>query len=164
MGAMGAAEGVVDEDIAQRGKLLGHGGVVLGFARVEARVFEHEHFTRLERGRSFFRLRAGGIAGELDGRVDQRRQVVGGHLHAEFRVRPAFGAAQMAHEDYGCAVFEQVVDGGQGGADAGVVADLSIAQRYIEVNPDEGFFALPGDIANRLFVHGGLPSTVKERA
>ena len=50
MSAMGAAEGVVDVDIAERGKLLRERGIVLLLLGVEAQIFEQQGLAGLEAG------------------------------------------------------------------------------------------------------------------
>ena len=144
VGAMGAAEGVHDVDVAQFGQLLGHAGVVLGLALVEAGVFQHQHLTGLERLGGRLCLGTGGHAHKFHRRADERGQMVGGHLHAVFGVRAILGATQMAHEDHGCAVVEQILDGGQRRADARVVGDgaRGLVLRHVEIDADQGFLAL----------------------
>src|SRR5580658_3876459 len=65
--------------------------------------------------------------------------------------------AEMAHEDRFAAVGEDLFDGGDGGADAGVVGNIVfVIKRDVEVDPDEGFFVgkgMLGELAhNRCWV------------
>src|SRR3546814_4936829 len=48
MGAMGAGEGVVDEDVAERCHPFREGGVVLFFLGVETGVFQQHHAAGLQ--------------------------------------------------------------------------------------------------------------------
>jgi hypothetical protein len=51
----------------------------------------------------------------------------------------------MAHEDRFAAVGEDLFDGGDGGADAGVIRDIVfVIERDVEVDSDEGFFVCKG--------------------
>lgn len=65
----------------------------------------------------------------------------------------------MAGEDDLGAVGEEVLDGGDGGADAGVVGDvLVVVERHVEVGPHEHALALEvggGEVADALLGHGG---------
>ena len=156
---MGAAKGVHHVDVAQLGELLRHALVVLGLALVKAGVFQHQDLAGLERLGGGFGLGAGGGAHEVD--LDARQQggqVVGRHLHAVLGVRAILGAAEVAHQHDGGAVVEQVLDGGQGGADAGVVGDGAggLVLRHVEVDADQGALALPVHVLDGLLVHGGL--------
>ena len=65
VGAVGAAEGVIDVDVAQPGQFLRPCRVVLGLALVEAGVLQHQHLAGLERRGGRFGLGAGGHADEL---------------------------------------------------------------------------------------------------
>jgi hypothetical protein len=159
MGAVGAAKGVVDIDIAQLCQLGGHLRVVLGLALVEARVLQHQHLTRLERRRRRFRRRPGRLPDKLDRRADQRRQVVGSDLHAVLGVGAILRAPKMAHQDQRGAVVEQILDRRQRGADAGVVGDGAggLVLRDVEVDAHEGFLALPVYVLDRFLIHGTCP-------
>lgn len=65
----------------------------------------------------------------------------------------------MAGEDDLGAVAEEVLDGGDGGADTGVIGDvLAVVERHVEVGPHE--HALPleiggAEVADALLRHGG---------
>ena len=65
----------------------------------------------------------------------------------------------MAGEDDLGAVAEEVLDGGDGGADAGVVGDvLVVVERHVEVGPHEHALALEvggGEVPDALLGHGG---------
>jgi len=63
-------------------------------------------------------------------------------------IRTALGTTQMRTEDDSCAVIQQVLDGGQSGADAGIVTNCIILQRDIEIHTDENPLALDFNITN----------------
>ena len=52
--------------------------------------------------------------------------------------------------------LEQVLDGRQRGPDAGVVGDLAVLDRDVEVDPDQDALARGIDVADRLLVHSVL--------
>ena len=173
MVAVGGAKGVVHIDGAVGGELLGHGGLLglhfvlggLGFlvghafrlrlaflGLVEAGVFEHEDFDRLQGCCGFVGGHA--VRREGNGLAQDFRQVVGDGLQTEFGfVAFAFRTAQVAHQDKRGSLADDVFDGGQGGLDAGVVRDDAIFQRDVEVNAHDNFFAFQGDVFDGLFVH-----------
>ena len=66
VGAVGAAEGVVDVDVAERGELLGEGGIVGFFFGVEAEVFEQEGLAGFEVGGHLAGDGADAVGGEGD--------------------------------------------------------------------------------------------------
>ena len=51
------------------------------------------------------------------------------------------GAAEVAHQDNGRAVFQAVAYGGERSADAGVVADFAVFNRHVQVGTDQHGFA-----------------------
>jgi hypothetical protein len=70
----------------------------------------------------------------------------------------------MTHERQCGAMLQQVVDGGQRRADAGVIGNgARLVLRHIEVDAHQSFFALPCNVANSLFVHGNWDSSIKGR-
>ena len=147
---MGAAEGVVDVDVAERGELLGEGRVVGFFFGVEAEVFEKEGLAGLEvvghLGGDF----AYAIGGEgyvfifVEDVVEEVTKMVHDGAEAHGGDGLALGAAEVrAEDDFGVAA-ERVLDGGESLADAGVVGDLAIFEGDVEVDSDED--ALVGEV------------------
>lgn len=65
---------------------------------------------------------------------------------------------QVAGEDDFSAVLDEVLDGGDGSSNPGVVSDvLAIVEGYVEVSPNEHLLPLevsPGQIPDALFGHG----------
>lgn len=68
----------------------------------------------------------------------------------------------MAGEDDSGAILDQVLDGGDGGADPGVIGDvLVVVERHIKVGPHEHLLPLQGgagQVAHALLGHGHDPS------
>src|SRR3954467_11924330 len=59
----------------------------------------------------------------------------------------------MAHQYYAAAIAENLFDGGHGGAHAVVICDFKlVVERHIEINSDEGSFALKIEVGE--FTHG----------
>ena len=154
VGAVGGAEGVVDEDVAERGEALAElldGGLVgldlvaLGVLAaalllgVEAQVLE-EHDAAV-----------GGLVDGLLGSLTHAVVGEGDLLAAEellelsndglegvFAVGLAVGAAEVGHQDNGLgAIVDGILDGGDGAGNTLVVGDLGVGllvEGHVEVN------------------------------
>ncbi len=66
----------------------------------------------------------------------------------------ALGPPEVAHEHDRGAVLEQVGDGREGGADAGVVPDPAVLDGDVEVDPHEDALALRIEVTDGELVHG----------
>ena len=142
MGAVGGTEGVVHVNVGQSGELLGEGGVVLFFLSEETHVLQ-QHDVAVAHGTDLgFGVGADAAVGLGDGLAQQLAQTCGHGGEAHGVVHLTLGTAEVGREDHLGALADQVVDRGQGGADAGVVGDgTGIVQGHIEVNPHEDAFA-----------------------
>src|SRR5439155_18785238 len=138
MRAMGGAEGVVDIDIGERREAPRERLVVFLLARVKTEVFQEEHVARLHPGDQFLDLRPDAIWREEDFFAQKALEPSGDRCQAVSRVRFAVGAAQVGAQDDLGPLIHGAVDGGQRGADPGIVGDLMIVvERDIEVSPDD---------------------------
>ena len=160
---MGRSERVVDVDVGIRSQFLGKflllflqfflgcglflvgrelGAGLAFFLFVEAEVLEQQHFARLQGCNLCVSLHAVvaeldfGAQIALDGRDDLLERVL--------RVGVLFGSAHVRHQDGAAAVGQHFLDGGQGTADAGVVAHCAglFVEGHVEVNSDYGFLAI----------------------
>ena len=84
---MRGREGVVDEEVAERGQPPGELGIVLLLALVEAQVLQHGDLPRQQRRDRPLRRLADAVAGEGDGMAEQLAQLVRHRLQAELRDR-----------------------------------------------------------------------------
>ena len=150
VGAVGAAEGVVDVDVAETGEFFGEGGVVGLFFGVEAEVFEQEGLAGFEVGGHLAGDGADAVGGEGDvlvvaeDVVEEAAKVIDEGAEAHGVDGFALGAAEVRAEDDLGLVAEGVLDGGEGLADAGVVGDDAVLEGDVEVDADED--ALVGEI------------------
>ena len=134
MGAVGAAEGVVDVDVAEAGEFFGECGIVGLFFRVEAEVFEQERLAGFEVGGHLAGDCADAVGGEGDvlvvaeDVVEQAAQVGDEGAKAHGLDGLALGAAEVRAEDDLGLVAERVLDGGEGLADARVVGDDAVLE------------------------------------
>ena len=138
MGAVGGAKGVVHIDIRQAGQLLSEAGIVLFLLREEAHVFEQHHVAFSGGGHLGLGVGADAAVG-FDHRLAQQLAEAGGHGgEAHGLVHLALGPPEVGRQQHLGALADQVVDGGQGGADAGVVGDRAVVvERYVEVHPHQ---------------------------
>ena len=148
--AVGAAEGVVDVDVAERGELFCEGGVVGLFFGVEAEVFEQERLAGFEVGGHLAGNCADAVGRECyvlvvaEDVIEQAAKVSDEGAKAHGLDGFAFGAAEVRTEDDLGFVAEGVLDGGESLADAGVIGDDAVLEGNVEVDTDED--ALVGEI------------------
>jgi len=152
VGAVGAAEGVVDVKLAELGESLGEFGIVGFFFGVKAEVFEKEGLSGLELGGEFGGDLADAVGGESDifawaeNVVEELAEAVDDGPEAHGGDGFALGAAEVRAEDDLGLVAEGVLDGGDGLADAGVVEDLAAVRGKGDVEVDADKDALMGEV------------------
>ena len=112
MRPVGAAERVVDEEIAEAGEGCAKRRIIAGFTRVEACVFEQKKLARAEAGCGRFDVGTGCGAAEADVGVEQLAQPLGDGPQGVAGIRFAIGPAEVAHQDQRCAVGAQELYGG----------------------------------------------------
>ncbi len=154
VGTMRRAEGIVDVDVGigrQRLRELGVVGLLLG---VEAQVLEQDRLARLEAGDGVDGADAERVAGHAHGSAQQVRQAQRDRTQAEGVVDLALRPTEMAGQDDDGAAIEEVGDGRHAGPDAGVVDDLAVLERDVEIDPDEDLLAGRIEVANGELVHG----------
>ena len=139
---MGGAEGVIHVHLSQTGELFSETGFVLLFLGEEAHVLQQHHIAVGHGAHLGFGIRADAAVG-LGHRLTQQFAQASGHGgEAHAVVHLALGAAEVSGQDHLGALADQVVDRGQGSADAGVVGDdTRIVQGHVEINPHENAFA-----------------------
>ena len=132
---MGGAERIANVEVAEAGQFAGEYRVVLVLLLVEAQVLKHQHITNVHIRHRLHRGVADAIGGKVDRLLQQLAEQGGNWLEAVLHVRLALWPAQMRHQDHLTAMLQQIVDGRQMGADAGVVGDVAIlVLRHVEVN------------------------------
>ena len=138
LGAVGGAERVIDEHVAQGGIGFAQFQIVFLLAFVDAHVLQHDDIARVQ-GRFIFTP----VVQYFHVFAQQAAQVRGNGRDIVFRMKLALGrAAQVGHHDNGCAVVQAVFDGRERGADTGVVADFAVFERHVHIGADEDGFAL----------------------
>ena len=143
MATVSAAEGIVYGDVSQLCKLLGEARVVFLFFGMEAEIFQQENIAWLQLGGGSFGYFTYAVGGEGYFLAQKLGEALGYRSQRHFGDDLSFRAAEMAGEDEGGALLQQIVYGRQGSADALVVGDfLLIVQGNIEVGTDKYLFAL----------------------
>ena len=154
MGAMRNAEGVVDSDVRKRRKLLRGARIVLLLFLVVAQVFEEQNLAGLQAGSCLLRLGAHAVGRPLHILLQKLRQVLHEMLRRELVLLRLRRTADVAREDQGCAVIQEVVERRQRAHHARVVRDIHLViERHVVVDAHEDLLALDVDILDRLFVH-----------
>ena len=142
VGAVGGAEGVVHVHLGQTSQLFSETGFVLLFLGKETHVFEQHHIAIGHGVHLGFSIRADAAVGLGHGLTQQFAQAGGHGGEAHGVVHLTLGTAEVSRQDHLGALADQVVDRGQGGADAGVVGDRTgLVQGHVEINPHENAFA-----------------------
>jgi hypothetical protein len=109
---------------------------------VEAYVFEQHHAALGQGGHLGFGVGADAAVGFLHGRAEQVAEAGGHPGEAHAFVHLALGSAEVGGQDHLGAQIAQEADGGQGGADAGVVGDrAAVVLGHVEVDPDQDALA-----------------------
>ena len=150
---MGRSEGIVHVDIAQGGQLLRKSRIVLLLLGMESQVLEQQNLAGF--GAQLFHVRPCAIGRHLDRLAQQFGQSGGRRFQAHFRIRLAFGTAEMARQNYSSAVFQRITYGWQRGANTLVAGNFLPArgQGDVKIDPDENGFVLQIQVANGDFGH-----------
>ena len=168
---MDGSEGVGDIELRHVRHGLGQGGIVLGLPLLKAGVLEEHHLAGLEGGGLGLGVGPHHVGGQNHVLPQELTQALRHGLHAQGiqgllplrlgegggvlallglllhpLVKTGLGLAQMGAGDDGGAVLQQVLDGGQGGADALVVGNGAggLILRNVEVAAEQDL--LPLDI------------------
>jgi hypothetical protein len=147
---MGGAEGVVHVEVAQRREARGEAGIVGLFAGEEAGVFRDRHTAAREPPGLGHSLVGERVAEEGHRCAQQALELTDHRFHGILRVDPALGPAEVGEQHDSCPAAPEKLDGRQRGPDPGVVGDLPVLDRAIEVHPHQRAFAIEGGGVERL--------------
>ncbi|KAL7551129.1 hypothetical protein ACHAWF_014328 [Thalassiosira exigua] len=148
--AVGRAEGVVDEEVEGSGEVLDEASLVLGLLLVEAGVLEHDHVALRGTVDDGLDVVADAVGGKLDLLAEELAHALGAGSEAELVLRSILGAAEVGADGDDGALVLEVLDGGDGGADAGVIGDGLAVEGHVHVAPDEDLLALELGLAQVL--------------
>ena len=122
----------------ERGEPAGELGVVGFLAGIEPRVLRDGHAAAGKpsgRRHRFCRERFGQ---EGDRRTQDDLERLDDGCKRERRIGAALGPAEVGEENHACAPLPQIANRGQRRTDAGIVGDLAVLDRHVEVHPDQG--------------------------
>ena len=154
LGPVRSAEGIVDEDVAQRGQFLGQVFAVLFLALVHAAVLQQDDLP----GRNGHAIHP--VVQEWDVPAQQFTQACGNRRQRVFRLEFTFsGAAQVRGDHHRRARVQRHLDTRHRGPDAGVFGDVaSVVLRHIQISTDENALvlgaALDAQVGEADEVHG----------
>ena len=141
---MDGTEGVGDIQLSHVGQFLGHSGVVLLLAGIEAQVLQQHDLAALEGCGLSLGILAHDIGSENHLAAQQLAQTLGHDSQRELLLPLTLGLAQVGAGDNGSTVVQQVLDGGQGGHDAVFIGDDTVLQRHVEIATHQ--YALAGHV------------------
>src|SRR5262249_55090712 len=149
MRTMGRAKSIVHIHVGQRGKRLCEASLVRLFFRMKAQVFEQEHVARLQDVDQVLHDQPHAVRRcphlslqQLAEADTNRTETVGG-------VWLALWPAEVRTQDGLCLVVGQVLDCWERSADARVITDSAILQRYVEINANQDTLAKNIEVTHR---------------
>ncbi len=98
MGAVGGGEGVIDIDVAEGGQLVGKAIIIVGLARMETQVLQHDDVASRHVGNCLFGSAANAISGKADRTVHGLAEGFGNRAQALLGINLALGATEMRHD------------------------------------------------------------------
>jgi len=154
--AMGCPERVVDVDVGVGGELRGECRVVLLLRGMEAEVLQEDRLARAHSLHGILGAGAKRVTGDGHIATKELRQALADGPQPQAVLDLPIRASEMTGEDDLGAVGEEARDRRQGGPDPGVVGDLAVGQRNVEVDAHEDALARGVEVADRQFVHDVL--------
>jgi hypothetical protein len=136
---------------------LRENGVVLLLLRVEPQVLEEEGLARPQAADGVLRPDTQRVARAGDVEAEEGREPLGDGAEPQAVLDLAVGPAEVAREDHPRALVQEVPDRGDGRPDPGVVLDLPVLERHVEVDADEDPLARRVELADGSLGHGALP-------
>ena len=154
VGTVHGAEGVGDEDVGHVSQGLGKVGAVLLLADIEAEVLKKHDLAGLQSGGLGLGVLTDDVGSKDHFLTQQLAKALGNGGQGQLGLPLALGLAQVGAGDHGSAVFQQVLDGGDGGNDPLVAGDLTglFVLRNVKVAAEKHLLALDVNIINSLLV------------
>ena len=152
MGAVGGAEGIVDENIRQGSQRLAQRRVVFGLTLLKAGVLQQHHIAVLQRGGLGLGVLPCHVGSHDDFLAQQLADALGNDFQTQLGLPLALGLAHVGAEDDLGVVVNQVPDGGHGGNDPLVGGDDAVLGGNIEVAAAQNPLAGYVDVLDGLFI------------
>ena len=141
MCTVSGSESIVNPAIAIGSKFFGKSFVAFFFFLVETKVFEHQHFTGLQRFGHCLNFGANTIGSKFYFATQQFAEVTDQMFHRIFVVRTSFWASKMRHNDWRTTFGNYFVDGLYSRTNTGIIGNHKIfVERHVEINTDKCFF------------------------
>ena len=147
------SECIVDVDIGVRRERLGEVRVVGLLLGVESEVLQHEDLARAHALDRVLRSDPEGIPGDRYVAPDQLGQACPDGPQPQPVLDLPLRPAEVAGQDHRRSPLQQEANGGEAGADSGVVGDLPIVERDVQVGSQEDALASNVDVPDGLLVH-----------
>ena len=133
---MGGAECIIYEEIKGSGELLREGGIVLGLLLVEAGVLKHNDVALFGRADHLGHCVSHAVRGKGDVLTEDLPHPGGGRGKTELVLGAIFRPAEMGGDGDDGTFALEVLDTGDGAANAGVVGDSLAIERDVQVAAD----------------------------
>src|SRR6185369_8207926 len=138
MGAVRYGKGVVHVDVAAVRQLLRKLGIVLLLPGVEADIFQHHYFARLQGVYQLVHLWSEAVRSLDDLLADQLGQTLRSGGHGVFRFLLPLRTAEVGGKHYLCSLLERIFDGRHSAGYPGIFGDIPLlVLRNVEVDADE---------------------------
>ena len=142
VGTVGGTEGIIDEHVEGRGKLLNESRLVLGLLLVETGVLKHDNISLGGTINNLGNFIADAIGGKGDGLSKQFAHALGTRAKGELVLWSILGSSQVrADGDDGTLSF-QVFNGGDGGADTSIISDFLSIKGNVDITSDKDLLSL----------------------
>ena len=145
-------EGVVDENVRQRGQIGAELLIVLGLALDVAGVLKQHDFAVTQAGGQSAGILTGHVLGHLDFLTKKLAQALSNNFQAQLGLPLPLGLAHMGAENHLCAIVDEILDGGKGGNDALVAGNLTVLKGNVKVATAEHALAGHVDVTNGFLV------------
>mmetsp|Transcript_10162 Transcript_10162/g.14260 ORF Transcript_10162/g.14260 Transcript_10162/m.14260 type:complete len:207 (-) Transcript_10162:349-969(-) len=142
MGTVGSTESIIDEKVEGSGKLLNEFRLVLGFLLVETGVLEHDNITFSGISNNLGNILANAVRGKSDSLAKEFRHTFGARSEGELVLGTICRAAQMGADSHNGTLALQVLDGGDGRTDTGIISDGLSVKGDIDITTDKDLLSL----------------------
>jgi hypothetical protein len=153
---MGHSERIHDEAVGQASQLSRKSVIVAFLTRMEAQVFEKAHISRRHFSNRFDHRWTDAIIQRGNGPAQKGSQPLAHRSQAQGIVDLASGSTEVGAQHHLALPLQQVLDGGQGGAQAMIVIGdefRALLNRHVEVNPDQDGLSVDIQLGERTLGH-----------
>ena len=146
MRSVSGTERIVDIKVSKRSEFLGKLHVVLGFARLKADIFKKHDFAVFQRSGKFLRTFTDNVVCHFHFLTQKLRKTGSNRFHGKFGVNFPFRSAEVRAKDNLCAVFNQILNGGQRSNDSFIARNYAVLHFDVEVAANKDALALDVEI------------------